>query len=134
MGLKGKTGLIDPVVKKVSERLREKPRSRGYNRNKGHNFERQCAGDLKQIFPRVRRQLEYHSEDANGVDLMNTGIYRFQCKSTKKYVSINTIKEVKADLEQGEVPVLIAAADDEETMAVLPWWYLRELIKQAEGK
>jgi len=44
-----------------------------------------------------------------GYDLDETGPLKIQCKRTKKYVSINTIEEVK--VEPGDMPVLITKAD-----------------------
>lgn len=111
---------------------REGRRSRGYNRTKGHTFERKCAEELRHIFPKARRLLEYHGEDCNGVDLLHTGRYKFQCKKKKGYVSVNTIKEIGHDASLNEVPILITAPDDGQAMAVLPWADLLVLLEDFE--
>lgn len=104
-----------------------------YSRRKGHNFEREIANQLKPIFPKVRRQLEYHWDDCRGVDLMHTGEYRFQCKKLKRYASIATIDEVQYDRMVGEVPVLVTAGDGLTPMAVLPFEDFLQLLKDSRA-
>lgn len=98
----------------------KKKKGGAYSRRKGHAFEREIAVRLRPYFPKCRRHLEYHSEDANGVDLVETEHFRFQCKKLKTYVSVNTIKEIEHEKALGEIPVLITAGDNEPAMAVLP--------------
>ena len=101
------------------------------NRRSGHSFEREIANDLKEIFPGARRRLEYHKEDGGqGIDLINTGKYKIQCKNRKTYTSVNTINEVKCDFD--EVPILITRAKRQGTMAVLPWKDLLNLLETTE--
>ena len=90
------------------------------SRTKGLSFERQIAIKLREIFPNARRHLEYQSEEANGVDLVNTGAFRIQCKKLKKYAPITCIEEVVCDPVMGDIPVLITAGDNKPAMAVLP--------------
>jgi len=97
-------------------------------RIKGVQFERKVASQLRRIFPEAKRHLEYQDGEAYGMDIANTGEYAFQCKKHKKYVSINTIKEIKCDL----IPVLVTAADREEVMAVLPFDELLRLLEWKE--
>ena len=90
-------------------------------RKKGLDFEREIARRFVEAgFPRARRQLEFHSADANGVDLQNTEPFFVQCKKTAKYVPINTITEVQCTREFGEIPILIAAGDNQEALVVIP--------------
>lgn len=98
-------------------------------RTKGHSFERELAIMLRPIFPNARRQLEYHEGDCNGVDLMNTGFFKFQSKKCKSYVSVNTIDEIQCDRLIGDIPVLVTAADHKPAMAVLHWDDLLALIR-----
>jgi hypothetical protein len=109
-----------------------KKRSGAYSRRKGHSFERETAIALRPIFPEARRQLEYHSDDAKGIDIQNTDEYKIQCKCTAKYVSLNTIKEIQCDRFLGDIPILVAKASGEETLAVLPWEDLIKLIAIAK--
>lgn len=102
-----------------------KKKSGAYSRRKGHSFEREIAIRLRSVFPKVRRHLENHEDDAaEGVDLMNTGPYGFQLKKLKNYAPINAIKQVKRKC----VPVLVTAGDREEVMAVLPFSHFLALI------
>ena len=44
------------------------------SRDKGHNFERQIARELREVgFPEARRHLEYQDGEANGVDIQGFG-------------------------------------------------------------
>lgn len=100
-------------------------------RRKGHDFEREIARDFQKIgFPDARRHLEYHSRDANGVDLQGTGPYAVQVKRHKQYAPITAIEEIATLGNIGLRPLLITKADNKPTMAVLPWEDLKELIKK----
>lgn len=103
-------------------------------RRKGIQFEREVAQVLRTLYPDARRQLEFHPTDARGVDLQDTGEYRFQCKKLKQYAPITAIQEVQCAPELGEVPVLVTAADGEPWMAVLPFADLVRLIERAKGR
>lgn len=78
-----------------------------HSRTKGHSLERSTAIKWREFYPEARRQLEYHSADANGVDLMNTGDWLLQCKAYKNYVPINKIEEIKLEGKK----ILVAKAD-----------------------
>lgn len=101
------------------------------SRRKGHSFEREIAVRLRVVFPHARRQLEYHEDDAKGVDLQNTGDYKIQCKKYAKYAPITAIEEVQCDRMLGEIPVLITAGDALEPMVVLP---LDDFLRLIEKK
>lgn len=91
------------------------------SRRKGHSFEREIASRLRVVFPEARRLLEYHAEDANGVDLLNTEFYRIQCKRGRKWCSLSKIEEVTYDELIGEVPVLVTQGDRKEILVALPF-------------
>jgi hypothetical protein len=97
------------------------------SRRKGHQFERQVAIDLRPVFPEARRHLEYQDAEANGIDLVNTGPFKFQCKKLKKYASISMLSEVQCD-RSCEVPILVTAGDGLEPVAVIPWTAFLTLI------
>ncbi len=99
------------------------------SRDKGLNFERVVANDLKDIFPDAARQLEFQVDQAKGVDIRGTGRFKIQCKNKKSYVSVNTINEVKCDLF--EVPILVTKANRLPAMAVIPWKDLLVLLKRS---
>lgn len=102
------------------------------SRRKGFSFEREIANALKEFYPDARRQLEYHSADANGVDIMHTGHYRIQCKRTKQYVTLKKIEEVICDEDYlGECPVLIAKADRGRTLVTIPLEEFLQLLRES---
>lgn len=103
-----------------------------WSRRKGHDFEREVAQALRVVFPGARRQLEYHARDARGIDIQETGEFRFQCKRLEKYASVNTIEEIQCDRVFGDVPVLVTAGNGKEWMAVLPFDDLLRLIQAAQ--
>lgn len=88
------------------------------SRTKGHAFERWVAQQLRSVFPDAKRQLEYQADEANGVDLANTGDYLVQCKRFKRYAPITCIDEIRP--QAGKTPVLVTKPDRGEPMAVLP--------------
>lgn len=104
-----------------------------HSRRKGHSFERQLAIWLRGIWPGARRQLEYHENDCRGIDIADTGRFKFQCKKLKSYASVNTIFEVQCDRDFGDVPILVTAADNKPAMAVLHLEDLIELLKKFHG-
>jgi hypothetical protein len=91
------------------------------SRTKGHSFEREVAIALRPVYPEARRHLEYQDAEANGVDLINTGPYRVQCKRGRKPSPISAIKEITADELMGEVPVLVTQGDRDRVYAVIPF-------------
>lgn len=102
------------------------------NRKKGLDFERKIAEKLRPYFPLVKRHLEFQKEEAKGIDLDNTGRLRIQCKKTKSYVSINTINEIMCSREFGEIPLLVAAGDNQPAMAVLHFDDLLRILRMLQ--
>ena len=103
-------------------------------RQKGLNFEREIATALRCVFPEAKRHLEFQFQEAHGIDLDNTGRFKIQCKKCIKYVSINTIFEIKYDELLGDVPVLVTAGDSQAAMAVLPFSDFVDLLLRTEKK
>lgn len=100
------------------------------SRTKGHSFERKIAGEFRDElgFKEARRQLEYHTRDARGIDIQNTYPFAVQCKRKRGYSSVNTIKDVMYD-DNLPVPLLITQADRDEPIAVLYWEDLKSILK-----
>lgn len=118
--------------KVLSAKKRSKSANARRSRRKGHQFEREVAIALRDVFPYARRHLEYQDAEANGVDLVNTGFYRIQCKRGAKYASFSAIKEIEADELFGEIPVLVTQGDHEQIMVALPFHEFYRLIALAE--
>jgi len=97
-------------------------------RTKGHSFERRIAQDMIECgFKEARRQLEYNAQDANGIDLQETGRFKIQCKAMKKQPNIvSVMKEIKC-LED-DIPVVVFKVDNSGTFATLRWSDTKTLI------
>ena len=118
----------------IMRALNFKPKSHGArSRRKGHQFEREVAIALRSVFPKARRHLEYQDAEANGVDLVETGYFKFQCKKLKTYAPVSTLKEIQFD-ELYETPVVVTAADNEPWVAILPFADLLFLIRGSKAK
>lgn len=114
--------------------MKKPPKNRGkMARRKGHQFEREIAIALRLVFPKVRRHLEYQDAEANGVDLVETGLYRIQCKRGRKPASMSAIKEVVCDEELGEIPILVTQGDNERILAAMPFEVFLRLLQKTES-
>lgn len=102
------------------------------SRNKGKCFEQLIARLFRPIFPNARRQLEYHINDAQGIDLQHTGIYKIQCKRYKKGVNVSKITEVLLQ-DEFDVPVLVSQADRGCIYATIPLNEFIRLVQIAES-
>jgi len=98
-------------------------------RNKGLNFEREIAKQLREenIFPNAKRHLESQLSECKGFDLDHTGNLKIQLKRNKKYCSISKLQEVQT--EQGDIPMLLSKGDHMEPVAVLYWKDFLRIIK-----
>lgn len=102
-------------------------------RQKGLQFERDCANQMGHIFPEVKRRLESQASEAQEkCDLDNTDIFKFQMKNHQGYCSISTINEVKIR-DPKHIPVLVTKGNKLEAMAVLPFDKLVTLLEIAYG-
>lgn len=89
------------------------------SRTKGHSFERWVAQKLRKHFPKARRHLEYQDMEANGIDLVETGCFKIQCKRGKKYSSLTAIKEIQTCPVSGDVPLLVTKGDNEAPLVAM---------------
>ena len=103
-------------------------------RRKGHSFERQIANQLKEIYPNAARQLEY--QEGFGYDIANTGKLRIQCKSYANYAPISKIFEAYKSCNDDNqcIPMLVTKGNNMEVMAVVPFYFMKELIKLYQEK
>lgn len=104
------------------------------SRRKGHRFEREIVNQLKEIYPNAIRQLEY--QEGFGYDIANTGKLRIQCKNYANYAPINKIEEAYGACtdDNGCIPVLVTKASGKDIMAVVPFYFFKELIKLYQEK
>lgn len=113
-------------------RLEKKKRSKSYSRSKGHDFERWCAVQFRKLFPDARRQLEYHADDAKGVDLQGTAPYLVQCKAYNQYAPITCLTEIQVCPIEGGIPVLVTKGDSLPPVAVLSLEDFLSLVRDAK--
>lgn len=85
-------------------------------RNKGANYEREIARQLRAIFPNAERNVT-ETQHGQGIDLVNTGKLDIQCKRYRKPAAISKIHEVPK--AEGRVAVLVTRGDRDESFAVL---------------
>lgn len=129
---KGEARRIAAALNSAYRKETFKPKSAGRRaRSKGLGFEREVAVLLRPFFPNARRHLEYQDAEANGVDLVETGDFRFQCKKLKTYAPVTTLNEIDCERAFGEVPVLVTSGDNLPAVAVLYFedflWLLKSL-------
>jgi hypothetical protein len=99
------------------------------SRTKGHSWERELARQFREMgWEKAIRNLEYQDNELCGKDLAGTAPYIIQAKCTKKYVSMSTFDEIKP--KDGEIPLLIAKANNKEVLAVMRWEDLKKIIKK----
>jgi hypothetical protein len=104
------------------------------SRTKGHSFEREISIALRLVWKDARRHLEYQDAEANGVDIANTGPYKFQCKRGRRHASFTAIKEIEADEVLGDIPVLVSKGDHDRILVALPFEAFLDLLKIKYGK
>lgn len=117
-------------MKKVKTKKRSAASIGKLARRKGHQFEREVAIAFRKIFPDARRHLEYQDAEANGVDLVETGHFKIQCKRGRKYASITAIEEIECDAWLGDIPVLVTQGDDKPPVVVMP---LEDFLRLADS-
>jgi hypothetical protein len=66
-----------------------------------------------------------------GIDIVATDPFKIQCKRYKGYSPISKIEEVECNRDLGEIPMLITKADHKESMCVLPWSDMKDLLRWA---
>lgn len=81
-------------------------------------------------FSEARRQLEYHSADANGVDIQNTSPFKIQCKAMNKQPQIHTVMQDILVIRE-EIPVVIYKVDRQGTYACFRYEDALRLMKLA---
>ena len=97
------------------------------SRTKGHGYERTVANDLKPIFPKAKRHLEYQSQEAEaGQDLDNTKPFLIQTKRYHKYVNPSKIEEIKPI--PGQYQVLITKADHKPAIVCMYYEDWKEIL------
>lgn len=99
---------------------------------KGKTYEREICTQLAHIFPKARRHLEFHSEDAaKKMDIQGTKPWVIQCKRKIKYETPKTLLETVA--EKDEIRIMVTKADKLPDMVVIEWENFKTLLEIAHG-
>lgn len=110
----------------------EAPKKRVNGNKKGKSYERELCIQLAHIFPKARRHLEFHPDDAiKKMDIQGTYPWVIQSKRKIKYESPKVLLETIA--EEGEHRVLVTKADRLPALAILEWETLKMLIEVYHG-
>lgn len=102
-------------------------------RRKGHAFERWVAKKLRGVFPGAKRHLEYQADEALGVDIDGSGVYKIQCKRGRRYAPLSAIDEVQLCPIEGGIKILVTKGDNTEPLAALPFEHFLHLLKNQKG-
>ena len=90
------------------------------NRRAGHNYERELAIRLREIFPlAATARNESRSRDAAGVDLVNTGPLNIQAKAWAAAPSYHTLLKDMPD-EPGQHNTVFHKRPRQGTVVVMP--------------
>jgi len=104
-----------------------------HSRTKGHAFERDICRQMREdcgFEDAMTSRAGDREKDSQGIDLINTEPFAFQCKRYVLYAPISALSEIK--LQDGyEIPVLVTKADRCPTMVVLPLNDFKLLIRQS---
>lgn len=93
-----------------------------YQRTKGHNWEREVSIDLRKYgFSDAKRHLEYQEGEAFGVDIVNTGDFKVQCKSMAKVPNIPKVFSEFIKLKEDDIPVIAFKVTGKGEYACFKW-------------
>jgi hypothetical protein len=99
------------------------------SRTKGHNFEREIARSLKDVFPEAKRNLEY--QEGEGVDIANTGEFSIQCKVGKSFRIEPALKEA---VKPNKIPLAITKKDRSDIIVSMYYEDFRKLLEAYLGR
>lgn len=94
-------------------------------RAKGHSFERWCANKFRitEVFPFAKRHLEMQMQEADGIDLDNTGHFKIQCKVGKQIPKVIYDWYNKISSKKGhgydDIETIVMKRDKENPLVVM---------------
>lgn len=103
-----------------------------HSRNKGANFERWVANELKRIWPDAKRGLQQTRDSAEAPDVTGT-LYWIECKRGKKVNYRAALKQAEGVCDK-QIPVVIAKDDREEPIVYMRLDGWMELAKKLTGR
>ncbi len=102
------------------------------SRRKGHNFEREIARELREIFPKARRGLQYQ-DGQQCADVEGTP-FHIECKRGVKPNPRAALEQALNDAQPGRVPLVIIKDDRKEPFMLMPWADFKDFIIEWEQR
>jgi hypothetical protein len=98
-------------------------------RRKGHNYEREIARQLREIFPGARRGLQY--QDGVGCpDVAGAGPFHVECKRGRLPNPRAALAQAEGDAAEGMIPIAVIRDDRAEAFCVIRWDNFLDFIRE----
>ncbi len=98
------------------------------SRRKGHDFEREIARELRDIFPKARRGLQYQ-DGQQCADVEGT-VFHIECKRGRKPNPRAALRQAMDDVNTGRIPVAVVKDDQRDPFVVLAWDDFKNLLSE----
>lgn len=97
-----------------------------HSRNKGAQFERDIANELTALLgKKINRKLGQARDSGNDIDVPP---FRLELKRYAKIGVYGWLKQCIASCRPGDVPVVVARADDEKAIAIMQFEDFKTLL------
>lgn len=97
-------------------------------RRKGHNFEREIARQLREIFPKARRGLQYQ-DGIQCADVEGTP-FHIECKRGRKPNPRAAMVQALGDAKPGRIPVVVVKDDHKPPFVCMAWEDFIDLVTE----
>ena len=97
-------------------------------RTKGHNFEREIARELREIFPDARRGLQYQ-DGSQCADVEGTP-FHVECKRGIKPNPRAAMEQALSDARKGQIPLDVVKDDRRPAFVCMGWDDFKELVRE----
>ena len=97
-------------------------------RIKGHNFEREIAKQMREIFPCAHRGLQYQ-DGGKCADVEGTP-FHIECKRGIKPNPRKALEQAIADCKKGRMPITVIKDDYQPVFVCMLWEDFKELVKE----
>lgn len=98
-----------------------------HSRNKGAQFERDISNDLTKLLGRkINRKLGQARDSGNDIDVLP---FRLELKRYAKIGVYGWLKQCINSCKPGDIPVVVARADEEKAIAIMLFEDFKALMK-----
>lgn len=101
------------------------------SRDKGANFERWVAKELKHIFSDAKRGIQYRDGGKEASDVSGAGPFHIECKHGKKPNPGAALEQAENDSGEGKLIAAIVKDDRKSPFVVMLWSDWLELVEDA---